>query len=207
VALDRMVLHMRTYPKALARVMEELEKMPGIGPKSAQRLALYLLRASVEDARALAESILEMKQAVHLCRICFNLTDDEVCPICSDPQRDESLICVVSDVRDLLALERTGSFRGRYHVLGGLISPMEGVGPESLRLRELLERVRSGVREVILATNPTVEGDATALYIAGLLKPLGIKVTRIALGLPVGGDLDYADEVTVARAVSGRTEL
>jgi recombination protein RecR len=198
---------MRTYPRALARVMEELEKMPGIGPKSAQRLALYLLRASAEEARALAEAILEMKQAVHLCRLCFNLTDDEICPICSDSQRDEGLICVVSDVRDLLALERAGSFRGRYHVLGGLISPMEGVGPESLRLRELLERVKDGVREVILATNPTVEGDATALYIAGLLKPLGIKVTRIALGLPVGGDLDYADEVTVARAVSGRTEL
>jgi recombination protein RecR len=198
---------MRTYPRALARVMEELEKMPGIGPKSAQRLALYLLRTSAEEARALAEAILEMKQAVHLCRLCFNLTDDEICPICSDPQREEGLICVVSDVRDLLALERAGSFRGRYHVLGGLISPMEGVGPESLRLRELLERVKEGVREVILATNPTVEGDATALYIAGLLKPLGIKVTRIALGLPVGGDLDYADEVTVARAVSGRTEL
>jgi recombination protein RecR len=188
-------------------LMEELEKMPGIGPKSAQRLALYLLRASGEDARALAESILEMKRAIHQCAICFNLTDDEICPICADPQRDESLICVVSDVRDLLALERAGTFRGRYHVLGGLISPMEGVGPESLHIRELLERVRSGVREVILATNPTVEGDATALYLASLLKPLGIKVTRIALGLPVGGDLDYADEVTVARAVSGRTEL
>ncbi len=198
---------MRTYPRALARLMDELEKMPGIGPKSAQRLALYLLRASGEDARALAESILEMKQAIHQCTICFNLTDDEICPICSDPQRDQSVICVVSDVRDLLALERAGTFRGRYHVLGGLISPMEGVGPESLHIKELLERVRGGVREVILATNPTVEGDATALYLAGLLKPLGLKVTRIALGLPVGGDLDYADEVTVARAVSGRTEL
>jgi recombination protein RecR len=198
---------MRTYPRALARLMEELEKMPGVGPKSAQRLALYLLRASADDARALAEAVLEVKRAIHPCAICFNLTDDEICPICADPQRDQSTICVVSDVRDLLALERTGGFRGRYHVLGGLISPMDGVGPESLRIRELVERVRAGVREVILATNPTVEGDATALYLADLLRPLGVKVTRIALGLPVGGDLDYADEVTVARALSGRTEL
>jgi len=198
---------MRAYPRPLARLMEELEKMPGVGPKSAQRLALYLLRASPEDGKALADAILEVKQTIHPCSICFNLTDDDLCPICADPQRDGSVICVVSEARDLLAMERAGGFRGRYHVLQGLLSPMDGVGPESLRLRELLERVRGEINEVILATNPTVEGDATAVYLAGLLKPLGIKVTRIALGLPVGGDLDYADDVTIARAMAGRTEL
>lgn len=199
---------MRAYPTPLARLMEELEKMPGVGPKSAQRLALYLLEASRDDCQALANAIVEMKDRIHPCTLCFNFTDDELCPICADPQRDGSALCVVSDVRDLLAMERAGGFRGRYHVLGGLISPMDGVGPDTLRVRELLERVQTGaLREVVLATNPTVEGDATALYLAGLLKPLGVRVTRIALGLPVGGDLDYADDVTIARAMSGRTEL
>ena len=204
---------MRTYPRSLARLMEELEKMPGVGPKSAQRLALYLLRISRGDANALAEAILEVKDRIHPCKICGNLTDDVLCAVCAEPNREESVICVVSEVRDLLAMERAGGFQGRYHVLGGLISPMDGVGPESLRIHELLGRVQStsggdpGVREVILATNPTVEGDATAMYLATLLKPLGLKVTRIALGRPVGGDLDYADDVTIARAVTGRTEL
>lgn len=198
---------MRAYPAPLARLMEALEKLPGIGPKSAQRLALHLLKASPEDAQALSEAILEVKEKIRPCPVCFNFTDEELCAICSDPQREDRLLCVVSEARDLLAMERAGGFRGRYHVLQGLISPMDGVGPESLRIRELLDRVRAGVEEVILATNPTVEGDATALYLAGLLKPLGVKVTRIALGLPVGGDLDYADDVTIARAVAGRTEL
>ena len=198
---------MRAYPRPLARLMEELEKLPGVGPKSAQRLALHLLRTNREDTQALAAAIAEVKDRVHPCVVCANFTDEELCAVCADPERDTGLLCVVSDVRDLLAMERAGNFRGLYHVLGGLISPMDGVGPESLRVRELLERVQGGVREVILATNPTVEGDATAMYLAGLLKPLGTKVTRIALGLPVGGDLDYADEVTIARAVSGRTEL
>jgi len=198
---------MRAYPRPLAWLMEELEKMPGVGPKSAQRLALYLLQASPEDGRALADAILEVKEKIHPCPVCFNFTDDDLCAICADPQRESGALCVVSDARDLLAMERAGGFRGRYHVLQGLLSPMDGVGPESLRVRELLERVQSSVTEVILATNPTVEGDATALYLAGLLKPLGPKVTRIALGLPVGGDLDYADDVTIARAMSGRTEL
>ncbi len=198
---------MRAYPRPLARLMEELEKLPGVGPKSAQRLALHLLQTSREDAQALANAVVEVKERIHPCAVCANFTDDELCPICADPERDPSTICVVSDVRDLLAMERAGGFRGLYHVLGGLISPMDGIGPESLRVRELLERVQGGVREVILATNPTVEGDATAMYLASLLKTLGTKVTRIALGLPVGGDLDYADEVTIARAVSGRTEL
>ena len=198
---------MRAYPRPLARLMEELEKMPGVGPKSAQRLALYLLQASPEDGRALADAILEVKEKIHPCPVCFNFTDDDRCAICADPQRESGALCVVSEARDLLAMERAGGFRGRYHVLQGLLSPMDGIGPESLRVRELLERVQSGVTEVILATNPTVEGDATALYLAGLLKPLGLKVTRIALGLPVGGDLDYADDVTIARAMAGRTEL
>ena len=199
---------MRAYPTPLARLMEELEKMPGVGPKSAQRLALYLLEASREDCQALATAIVEMKERIHPCTRCFNFTDHELCPICADPQRDDSALCVVSDVRDLLAMERAGGFRGRYHVLGGLISPMDGVGPDTLRVRELLARVQTGtLKEVVLATNPTVEGDATALYLAGLLKPLGVRVTRLALGLPVGGDLDYADDVTIARAMSGRTEL
>ena len=199
---------MRTYPRPLARLLEELEKLPGVGPKSAQRLALYLLRVGPEQARALADSILEVKERIHPCRVCANLTDDGVCAICLDGTRDSALICVVSDVRDLLAMERAGGHRGLYHVLGGLISPMDGIGPDSLRIRELLERVQQpGMGEVILATNPTVEGDATALYLANLLKPLGVRVTRIALGLPVGGDLDYADDITIARAVSGRTDL
>jgi recombination protein RecR len=196
------------YPRALANLILELEKLPGVGPKTAQRLALHLLHASADDAGALAEAIVEVKRRIRNCTICFNYTDEDVCGICADPNRDENALCVVGAARDLLAMERAGGFRGRYHVLGGLISPMDGIGPESLRIAELMARVREGrIREVILATNPTVEGDATAVYIAGLLKPLGVKASRIALGLPVGGDLDYADDVTIARAMQGRTEL
>ncbi len=199
---------MRSYPKSLARLIEELEKLPGIGPKSAQRLALHLLHASQEDAEALAEAVRQVKQQIRACTLCFNYTDADQCAICTDPNRDDNTLCVVGDPRDLMAMERAGSFRGRYHVLQGLISPMDGVGPESLRIAELLDRIRgSTIKEVVLATNPTVEGDATAMYLAGLLKPLGVKVTRIALGLPVGGDLDYADDVTIARALEGRTEM
>ena len=199
---------MPAYPRPLARLIEELEKLPGVGPKTAQRLALHLLAASQEDAEALAQAIVEMKQRIRTCPVCFNLTDADLCGICSDPQRDERLVCVVSDPRDLLAMERAGGYHGRYHVLQGLISPMDGMGPESLRIGELVGRVREGrISEVILATNPTVEGDATAIYLAGVLKPLGVKVSRIALGLPVGGDLDYADDVTIARSVEGRREL
>jgi recombination protein RecR len=199
---------MRAYPRSLARLIEELEKLPGVGPKTAQRLALHLLHASEEDAAALAEAIREVKESVRECSVCFNYTDADLCPLCTDPNRDQSILCVVGDARDLLAMERAGGFRGRYHVLGGLISPMDGVGPESLRISELLSRVREGrIGEVILATNPTVEGDATAVYLAEQLRPLDVKVTRIALGLPVGGDLDYADDVTIARALEGRTEM
>jgi len=199
---------MRAYPRSLAQLMAELEKLPGIGPKSAQRLALHLLHASKEDTDALADAIREMKDTVRTCSICFSYTDSDPCALCSDSQRDEGLLCVVGEARDLMAMERAGGFRGRYHVLQGLLSPMEGVGPESLRIPELLARVQEGkVAEVILATNPTVEGDATAMYLAGLLKALGVKVTRIALGLPVGGDLDYADDVTITRALEGRREI
>jgi len=196
------------YPRPLARLIEEMEKLPGVGPKTAQRLALHVLGASQEDAAALADAILHVKESIHSCPACFNFTDSDVCSICADSQRDEGLLCVVSDTRDLLAMERAGGFHGRYHVLQGLISPMDGVGPDSLRIAELLDRVRGGkVAEVILATNPTVEGDATATYIAGLVKPLGTKVSRIALGLPVGGDLDYADDVTITRSLEGRREM
>lgn len=199
---------MRAYPRPLARLIEELENLPGIGPKSAQRLALHLLHASAEDAAALADAIQQVKQQIKTCPVCFNYTADNLCGLCSDPQRDDGLLCVVGDPRDLMAMERAGGYRGRYHILQGLIAPMEGVGPDSLRISELLARVREGqFAEIILATNPTVEGDATAMYIAGLLKPLGLKVTRIALGLPVGGDLDYADDVTISRSLEGRREM
>jgi recombination protein RecR len=199
---------MRAYPRSLTRLIDEFEKLPGVGPKTAQRLALHVLHASEADAVALAEAVHEVKESIHDCPVCFSYTDADMCPLCADGSRDDGLLCVVSDPRDLLAMERAGGFRGRYHVLGGLISPMDGVGPESLRIPELVERVKLGtIREVILATNPTVEGDATAMHIAGMLKPLGVRTTRIALGLPVGGDLDYADDVTIARAVEGRTEM
>jgi recombination protein RecR len=199
---------MRAYPRPLARLIDELEKLPGIGPKSAQRLALHLLHTSQEDAAALAEAIREIKEKIGTCPVCFSYTAGDLCDLCADAQRDDALLCVVGDARDLMAMERAGGHRGRYHVLQGLISPMDGVGPDSIRVSELLTRVREGAfTEVIMATNPTVEGDATALYIAGLLKPLGIKVTRIALGLPVGGDLDYADDVTISRSVEGRREM
>jgi recombination protein RecR len=196
------------YPRALANLIAELEKLPGVGPKTAQRLALHLLHASGDDATALADAIVEVRQKIRNCSVCFNYSDEDLCPVCADPNRDSGLLCVVGDARDLLAMERAGGFEGRYHVLGGLLSPMDGIGPEALSIAELVARVKQGgVREVILATNPTVEGDATAVYLAGLLRPLGVKVTRIALGLPVGGDLDYADDVTIIRAVEGRTEL
>jgi recombination protein RecR len=199
---------MRAYPRPLARLIEELEKLPGVGPKTAQRLALHLLQATEQDASALAEALREVKERIRTCSVCFSFTEAETCPLCADPERDDSLLCVVGEARDLLAMERAGGFRGRYHVLGGLISPMDGIGPESLRIDHLVARVReNSIREVVLATNPTVEGDATAVYIASRLKPLGVKTTRIALGLPVGGDLDYADDVTITRAMEGRTEM
>jgi recombination protein RecR len=182
--------------------------LPGIGPKSAQRLALHILRASQEDVDRLAESMHEVKDKITFCRTCFNLAEGMLCPVCADPGRDPSIVCVVEEIKDLAALERTGEYRGKYHVLGGCISPLDGIGPEELRIRELLERLRvEGIKEVILATSPTIEGEATAHYVSGLVHPLGMKVTRIASGLPVGGDLDYADEVTLGRALEGRREV
>ena len=196
------------YARPLARLLGELEKLPGIGPKSAQRLAFHLLRLPAEEARQLADAILEVKERIGSCSRCFNFTDQPLCEICTSDRRDPSLLCVVAEPRDLLAMERTNEFTGRYHVLGGVISPMEGIGPEALRVRELIERIeKEGVREVVLATNPTVEGDTTAMYLARLIKPFGARVTKIAFGLPVGGDLDYADQATLIQALEGRREM
>ncbi|HIE53554.1 MAG TPA: recombination protein RecR [Armatimonadetes bacterium] len=196
------------YAPPLARLIEELERLPTIGPKSAQRLALYLVQAPSEQVRHLAEALLEVTEKIRTCSLCFNFSVEELCPVCQEERRDWTTICVVADSRDLMAIENTGEYRGVYHVLQGLLSPAEGIGPEDIRIRELVERVKNNtVREVILATNPVVEGDATALYIAKLLKPLGVKTTRLALGLPVGGDLDYADRVTIVRALEGRREI
>jgi recombination protein RecR len=197
-----------TFARPLARLVGELERLPGIGPKSAQRLAFFLLRQTEEEARRLADAILEVKRSIRTCEKCFNYTDQPVCALCSSDRRDPGVLCVVSEPRDVTALERTSEFHGRYHVLGGVISPLDGVGPERLRVRELLARVESGeVREVILATNPTLEGDTTALYLAGILKPAGVRVTKIAFGLPMGGDLDYADQATLVQALEGRREV
>ena len=188
--------------------MDELGRLPGIGPKSAQRIAFHLLKVAKEDALRLARVITEVKERTMLCSVCFNITVSPVCPICADARRDPSLVCVVEDPRDIVAVERTREFRGRYHVLGGALNPIEGVGPEQLRIRELLGRIDTdGIAEVILCTNPNLEGDTTAMYLARLLRPLGVRVTRIASGLPVGGDLEYADELTLGRALEGRREV
>lgn len=194
--------------RPLSRLVGELEKLPGVGPKSAQRLAFHILRMSDEEARALAEAVLEAKSHVHTCRVCFNYTDRDLCEICRDPNRDQGLLCVVADTRDLVAFERTNEYRGLYHVLQGVISPMDGVSVEMLRVRELQQRIAHGeFREVIIATNPTIEGDATAMYLAGIIKPLGLRVTRIAHGMPVGGDLDYADQATLIQSLEWRREI
>jgi recombination protein RecR len=192
----------------VARLIEEFNKLPGIGPKSAQRITYFLLRSSIEQARELAAAIMEVKERIRYCSVCFNITDEDPCSICSNDTRDRTKICVVEEPLDVLAIERTRGFKGLYHVLHGAISPMEGVGPDDLRTRELLGRLKSEpCQEVILATNPNLEGEATAMYLRGLLVPLGVRVTRIARGLPVGGDLEYADEVTLTRAFEGRQEL
>jgi len=192
----------------LSALIGELEKLPTVGPKTAARLAFYLLSASKEDAQALARAIVEVKEKVGFCSQCFSLTEADPCSICSDTRRDASLICVVGEAKDVYAVERTMSYRGRYHVLGGLISPIEGIGVGQLKIQELINRVgREGVKEVIIATNPNAEGESTALYLARLLTPLGVQVTRLAYGLPIGGDLDYADEITLTRALEGRRAL
>ena len=192
----------------LTKLIEQFERLPGIGKKSAQRLALYVLDLPKNEAEAFANAILEAKQKIRKCRICCNLTDEELCPICSNESRDKSIICVVAEPKDVIALERTHEFNAVYHVLHGCISPMDGIGPEQLCVKELLSRINGGgVNEVIMATNPTVEGEATAMYLSRLIKPLGVKVTRLAYGIPVGGDLKYADEVTLKGALDGRIEL
>jgi recombination protein RecR len=189
-------------------LVDELGRLPGIGPKSAQRIAFYLLKTAPEDAKRLARAIIEAKERVSWCRRCFNFAEGELCVYCRDDRRDPTLLCVVEEPRDIVAVERTQEYRGRYHVLLGAISPIEGIGPDQLKVKELLARVGDeGVQEVILATNPNIEGEATAMYLARLLKPLGLRVTRIASGLPVGGDLEYADEVTLGRALEGRREV
>jgi recombination protein RecR len=196
------------YEGPIQDLVEELGRLPGVGPKSAQRIAFHLLRLPAEDAKRLAKAIVEAKDKVSWCRRCFNVAEGERCRFCKDESRDPTMVCVVEDPRDIVAVERTREFRGLYHVLGGAISPIEGVGPEQLRVRELLTRVgEEAVAEVILATNPNIEGEATAMYLAKLLQPLGIRVTRIASGLPVGGDLEYADEITLGRALEGRREI
>jgi recombination protein RecR len=199
---------MPAIPAALAALIERLVGLPGVGPKTAQRLAFHLLKAPREDAAALAEALVALKDRTRLCQRCFNLCEAELCGICTDARRDGSLLCVVEEINDLLAIEKTREFRGVYHVLGGSLSPLDGRGPEQIRAKELLVRLESSeVREVILATNPNVEGEATALYLLRLLKPLAVRVTRIARGLPMGGDLEYADEATLARALEGRREI
>ena len=192
----------------LTKLIEQFEKLPGIGKKSAQRLALYVLDLPKSEAEAFANAILEAKEKIRKCAVCCNLTEQELCPVCSNAARDKSIICVVAEPKDVIALERTHEFNAVYHVLHGCISPMDGIGPEQLCVKELLARINAGgVNEVIMATNPTVEGEATAMYLSRLIKPLGVRVTRLAYGIPVGGDLEYADEVTLKRALDGRSEL
>lgn len=199
---------MKHFAKPLSNLIGELSKLPGIGGKTAQRLAFHILSQDEKDAFALAEAILEAKKTMKYCSVCGNLTDLDPCGICTDPARDQSVICVVESPRDVSAMERIKEFRGLYHVLHGAISPMDGIGPEDINLKQLIVRLQQNdVREVILATNPNIEGEATAMYAARLIKPSGIKVTRIAHGVPVGGDLEYADEVTLSKAMEGRREL
>ena len=199
---------MAHYPEPVARLIDALQRLPGIGPKTAQRLTFFLLKRPVDEVRELSEALLAVKERIVYCRVCFNVTDQDPCRICADPSRDPRLFCVIEEPNDLLAMERTGEFRGHYHVLLGALSPLDGIGPEDLKVRELLARLDAGgITEVILATNPNVEGEATALYLAKLLRPLGVRVTRIARGLPVGGDLEYADQVTLSKALEGRREI
>ena len=198
---------MAQYAKPVARLVEELAKLPGIGPKTAQRLAVFIIGGSREDADNLATAIQEAKEKIGYCSTCYNLTDKDPCQICDSAQRDRSLICVVEEPRDVVSIERTREFKGLYHVLHGAISPMEGIGPGDLKMRELLQRLDESVQEVVIATDPNVEGEATAMYLARVIKPLGIKVTRMAHGMPVGGDLEYVDEVTLTKAYEGRREL
>ena len=196
------------YSPSIEKLIESFEKLPSIGHKTAQRLAFYMLDLNMEEIKEFTDSIINAKTNLKFCSKCYNISDTDPCNICSNPKRDESIICVVEEVRDVLAMERTHEFKGVYHVLHGSISPMNGVGPDDIRIKELLSRLMDGkVKEIILATNPRVEGEATSMYISKLVKPLGIKVTRIARGIPIGGDLEYTDEVTLAKALEGRSEI
>ncbi|AOY75395.1 recombination mediator RecR [Clostridium formicaceticum] len=199
---------MNYYSTPIAKLIDEFTKLPGIGRKTAQRLAFHVISTSHEEVEMLAQAITEAKKSIKYCNICTNITDKDVCSICIDKKRDPSIICVVEDPRDVVAMEKTKEYHGYYHVLHGVISPLEGIGPEEIKIKELLARLASNeVKEVVLATNPNIEGEATAMYIAKLLKPMGIKVSRIAYGIPVGGDLEYADEVTLSKALEGRREI
>jgi recombination protein RecR len=196
------------YEGIVQELIDELGRLPGIGPKSAQRIAFHILQTQSFDTTRLAQILMDVREKVRFCSICGNVSEQDTCTICRDPRRNQAIICVVEEAKDVAAIERTREFRGLYHVLGGAISPIEGIGPEQLRIRELLGRLADeGVKEVILATNPNIEGEATAMYLARLLQPLGLRVTRIASGLPVGGDLEYADEITLGRAFEGRREV
>ena len=199
---------MAYYPEPVARLIDALQRLPGIGPKTAQRLTFYMLKRPTDEVRELGDALIAVKEKITYCRTCFNVTDEDPCRICDDPRRDDHVICVVEEPNDLLAMERTGEYRGRYHVLLGALSPLDGIGPDDLKIRELLARLEDReTTEVILATNPNVEGEATALYLAKLLRPLVGRLTRIARGLPVGGDLEYADQVTLSKALEGRREI
>jgi recombination protein RecR len=199
---------MSVYAGPVQDLIDELGRLPGVGPKSAQRIAFHLLKVPTDDALRLSTAIAVVKERVAFCATCFNIAEGTECGICADTRRDPSVVCVVEEPRDIVAVEKTGEFRGRYHVLQGAISPIEGIGPDQLRVKELLARLEpEGITEVILCTNPNIEGEATAMYLGRLLKPLGVKVTRIASGLPVGGDLEYADELTLGRALEGRREV
>ena len=199
---------MQTYTGPISRLIEEFSKLPGVGRKTAQRLAFHVINMNMNDVEALSKAIVDAKKEIRYCSVCYNITDKAVCSMCSNKNRDDSIICVVEDPRDVAAMEKTKEFNGKYHVLNGVISPMDGIGPDMIRIKELIQRLSNqDVKEIIMATNPTIEGEATAMYIARLLKPMGIKVTRIAHGLPVGGDLEYADEVTLSKALEGRREM
>ena len=199
---------MQVYTEPINRLIEEFSKLPGVGRKTAQRLAFHVVNMNTNDVESLSNAILDAKREIKYCSICCNITDKDPCSMCSNKNRDSQVICVVEDPRDVAAMERTKEFKGQYHVLNGVISPMDGIGPDMIKIRELITRLANqDVKEIIMATNPTIEGEATAMYIARLVKPMGIKVTRIAHGLPVGGDLEYADEVTISTALEGRREL
>jgi len=199
---------MENYSEPIDRLINEFSKLPGIGRKTAQRLAFHVINMDIRDVTGLSKALVDVKNEIKYCSVCCNISDTEVCPICANSHRDPSTICVVEDPRDVAAMERTKDYSGRYHVLNGVISPMDGIGPDMLNIKELISRLGDGsVKEIIMATNPTIEGEATAMYISRLVKPMGIKVTRIAHGLPVGGDLEYADDVTISKALEGRREI